>query len=58
MDRTKRCRTSDHGEIEKNQMPIENGKMGSGKTRKCGDENLVYLDELGKIDGQMGIAIR
>ena len=57
MDWTKRCRSSDDGEIEKNQNQIEKSQMGSGKKWKCGDQIRVYVDELGEVEGEMGMFV-
>ena len=58
MDRTTRSGTSDDRKVENHEKKIENGEMGSGEKRKCGDENLVRMDELGKIESKLGIEIR
>jgi hypothetical protein len=58
MDWSKRSSTSHNRKTEKNQMPIENGKMGSRKKGECGDKIPMCMDEFGEIESEMGIALR
>jgi len=57
MDWTSRSGSSHHGKIDHDKMPIESGEMGSWKTGECGDQILVCVDEFGKIESEMGIAL-
>jgi hypothetical protein len=58
MDWPKRSRSSHQWEIEKNQETIKNRQKRSWKEWKRGNQIGVCLDELRKIEGKMGIAIR
>lgn len=57
MDRTTRSSTSDNGKIENHKKKIENGEMGSGEKGKRGNENLVCMDEFGKIESKLGTLV-
>jgi hypothetical protein len=57
MDRAERSSPGDDGKVEKNEVEVEKGEMGSGKTGKPGHENRGSLDAFGEAKGEMGALV-